>query len=252
MICTPISRGEPANVIGPSGRTRSPTAFVTKAHALDRDVVRDRAANGSRPVPNWQDRTHPFQTVGRGAVPPAVDLTVVVSRRATGRNCPEPRPHAFDPLPCTTCLHGREGASPPRGTRSVLSSGWAADRQAQSGLACRHHQFADAKGLSVSCGHPQVRPARNHEHRPRQPVHFLRPDLPVQAHQGLDLTIDDCSQLPANKGWTAKPDGRNALEISRLWQSLKFECAYLHASKTGAQARASVIFNNHQQLHAVP
>jgi putative transposase len=42
--------------------------------------------------------------------------------------------------------------------------------------------------------------------------------------------------------------------IERLWRSLKYECAYLHAWETGSQARAGVglwiAFYNHQRPHA--
>ncbi len=42
--------------------------------------------------------------------------------------------------------------------------------------------------------------------------------------------------------------------IERLWRSLKYECAYLHAVETGSQAKAGVgqwiTFYNHQRPHA--
>ena len=43
--------------------------------------------------------------------------------------------------------------------------------------------------------------------------------------------------------------------IERLWRSLKYECVYLHAWDTGAQAMAGVgrwiTFYNHQRPHAI-
>lgn len=52
--------------------------------------------HGFKADPERDDRTNPSQAVGRGAVPPAVDLTVVVLLRANWRDGPEPRPHAAD------------------------------------------------------------------------------------------------------------------------------------------------------------
>ncbi len=41
--------------------------------------------------------------------------------------------------------------------------------------------------------------------------------------------------------------------IERLWRSLKYECAYLHAWETGSQAKAGcgrwITFNNHHRPH---
>ena len=43
--------------------------------------------------------------------------------------------------------------------------------------------------------------------------------------------------------------------MSRLWRSLKYECAHLHAWETGSQAKAGVgrwiTFYNHQRAHAI-
>ncbi len=47
------------------GRTPWSAIFVTKAKAPDREVVRDRAATGPRPIPNGLiERTHPKLAVG--------------------------------------------------------------------------------------------------------------------------------------------------------------------------------------------
>ena len=50
-------------------------------------------------------------------------------------------------------------------------------------------------------------------------------------------------------------NGVHALDMSRLWRSLKYECVYLHAWETGSQAKAGVgrwiNFYNHQRPHAI-
>ena len=51
-----------------------------------------------------------------------------------------------------------------------------------------------------------------------------------------------------------RTNGRTALDMSRLWRSLKYECVYLHAWETGSQAKAGVgrwiTFYNHLRPHA--
>ena len=51
-----------------------------------------------------------------------------------------------------------------------------------------------------------------------------------------------------------RTNGSHALDMSRLWRSLKYECVYLHAWETGSQARAGVgcwiTFYNHLRPHA--
>ena len=51
-----------------------------------------------------------------------------------------------------------------------------------------------------------------------------------------------------------RTNGRNAVDIVRLWRSLKYECVYLHAWETGSQAKAGIgrwiTFYNHQRPHA--
>ncbi len=98
-----------------------------------------------------------------------------------------------------------------------IPCGRAADRPSKSGLVRRHHLFADAQRLLVSCrnhglvhpqgvgmahlqhaggrllsrgaepGHSHVRPARDHEYRPGLAVHILRLDRPVEAGNDQDL-----------------------------------------------------------------
>ena len=50
------------------------------------------------------------------------------------------------------------------------------------------------------------------------------------------------------------PIDRPNQDRSRLWRSLKYECVYLHAWETEAQAKAGVgrwiTFYNHQRTHA--
>ena len=86
----------------------------------------------------------------------------------------------------------------------------------------------------------QVRPARDHEHRPGQPVHVLRLDRPLRRR---------C----AGSRWTAKGRFLDNIFIERLWRSLKYECVYLHAWETGSQARVGIgrwiTFYNHQRPH---
>ena len=51
-----------------------------------------------------------------------------------------------------------------------------------------------------------------------------------------------------------RTDGVHALDMSRLWLSLKYECVYLHAWETGSQAKAGVgrwiTFDNHLRPNA--
>ena len=70
-----------ATCIQRSESWRSPTFFVTKAQALDWEVRRGM-------VPD--DRTNPSQALGRGAVPVAFDLAVVVLLGAAVRGGDEP------------------------------------------------------------------------------------------------------------------------------------------------------------------
>jgi hypothetical protein len=51
-------------------------------------------AIGPRDNAEGHDRTPPSQAVGRGAVPPSLDLAVVVPLRAAGRDCDERGPDA--------------------------------------------------------------------------------------------------------------------------------------------------------------
>ncbi len=142
------------------------------------------------------DRQEPPEPVGRGTMPPAVDLAVVVLLRTDGRDGHEPRPHGCDrqAVPRNTVL-GRpaDGVAPAeRGpccelqaypatdaayaldadlpkarhqqTREgaqdlALSVGWTARGTAQSGLVRRHHLPADAARLLLSgCHHGLANP----------------------------------------------------------------------------------------------
>ncbi len=51
-----------------------------------------------------------------------------------------------------------------------------------------------------------------------------------------------------------RTNGGNALDMSRLWRSLTYECVYLHAWEPGSQARAGIgrriTFYNHSRPHS--
>ena len=68
------------------------------------------------------------------------------------------------------------------------------------------------------------------------------------------ISMDGKARYLDNPRAFLRTNGRNALDMSRLWRSLKYECVYLHACETGSQARAGVgrwiTFYNHQRPHA--
>ena len=68
------------------------------------------------------------------------------------------------------------------------------------------------------------------------------------------ISMDGKARYLDNPRAFLRTDGRNALDMSRLWRSLKYECVYLHAWETGSQARAGVgrwtTFYNHLRPHA--
>ena len=175
--------------------------------------------------------------------------------------------HASDAdLPEARHQQAREGAQD-----LSLSAGRAAGGAAQPGLVRRHHLPADAPGLSLSGGDhglvhpqgagvahlehaggrllrrgaergdPQVRPARDHEHR-----------------SGSQFTSFAWTDRLKRVGTRISMDGKGRcldnIFIERLWRSLKYECVYLHAWETGSQAKAGVgrwiTFYNHQRPHA--
>ena len=84
---------------------------------------------------------------------------------------------------------------------------------------------------------------------------------PVQAamrRQGSQFTSFDWTDRLKQAKTKISMDGKarylDNIFIERLWRSLKYECVYLHAWETGAQAKAGVgrwiTFYNHQRPHA--
>ena len=132
--------------------------------------------------------------------------------------------------------------------------GWTA----QPGLVRRHHLSADAAGLPLSGRHhglahpqgsvlahlkhsgggllrrctersdPQVRPARDHEHGPGQPVHVVCLDGPA------------CGDPACASRWMARAASSTTSSSNGSGGSLKYECVYLHAWETGSEAKAGV------------
>ena len=70
---------------------------------------------------------------------------------------------------------------------------------------------------------------------------------------GTRISMDGKGRCLDNPRAFLRTDGRNALDMSRLWRSLKYECVYLHAWETGSQARAGIgrwiTFYNHHRPH---
>ena len=68
------------------------------------------------------------------------------------------------------------------------------------------------------------------------------------------ISMDGKARYLDNPRAFLRTNGSNALDMSRLWRSLKYECVYLHAWETGSQAKAGVgswiMFYNHQRPHA--
>ena len=68
------------------------------------------------------------------------------------------------------------------------------------------------------------------------------------------ISMDGKARYLDNPRAFLRTNGRHALDMSRLWRSLKYECVYLHAWETGSQARAGVgrwiTFYNHRRPHA--
>jgi len=69
------------------------------------------------------------------------------------------------------------------------------------------------------------------------------------------ISMDGKGRYLDNPRAFSRTDGVHALDMSRLWRSLKYECVYLHAWETGSQARAGVgrwiTFYNHLRPHAI-
>ena len=71
---------------------------------------------------------------------------------------------------------------------------------------------------------------------------------------GTRISMDGKGRCLNNPRAFLRTDGRNALDMSRLWRSPKYESVYLHAWETGSQAKAGIgrwiTFCNHQRPHA--
>ncbi len=71
---------------------------------------------------------------------------------------------------------------------------------------------------------------------------------------GTRISMDGKGRCLGNPRAFARASGVHALDMSRLWWSLKHECVYLHAWEAGSQAKAGVgrwiTFYNHQRPHA--
>lgn len=70
---------------------------------------------------------------------------------------------------------------------------------------------------------------------------------------GTRISMDGKGRCLDNPRAFLRTDGMNALDMSRLWRSLKYECVYLHAWETGSQARTGIgrwiTFYNHHRPH---
>ena len=69
------------------------------------------------------------------------------------------------------------------------------------------------------------------------------------------ISMDGKAQYLDNPRAFIRTNGIDALDMSRLWRSRKYECVYLHAWETGSQAKSGVgrwiTFYNHQRPHAI-
>lgn len=70
---------------------------------------------------------------------------------------------------------------------------------------------------------------------------------------GARISMDGKGRCLDNPRAFLRTDERKALDMSRLWRSLKHECVYLHAWETGSQAKAGIghwiTFYNHHRPH---
>jgi putative transposase len=68
------------------------------------------------------------------------------------------------------------------------------------------------------------------------------------------ISMDCKARYLDNPRVFTRTNGDHALDMSRLWRSLKYECVYLHVWETGSQAKAGVgrwiTFYNHLRPHA--
>jgi putative transposase len=71
---------------------------------------------------------------------------------------------------------------------------------------------------------------------------------------GTRISMDGKGRCIDNPRAFTRTNGVHALDMSRLWRSLKYECVYLHAWETGSQAKAGiaqwVTFYNHHRPHS--
>ncbi|CBS87290.2 transposase of ISAli5, IS3 family subgroup IS150. ORFB [Azospirillum lipoferum 4B] len=74
-------------------------------------------------------------------------------------------------------------------------------------------------------------------------THYGRPDI-FNTDQGSQFTSPRFTGLLTAAGIRVSMDGRGRwmdnVFIERLWRSMKYECAYLHAFETGSEARAGI------------
>ena len=67
---------------------------------------------------------------------------------------------------------------------------------------------------------------------------------------GIRISMNGKRRCIDNPRAFTRTNGVHALDMSRLWRSLKYECVYLHARDTGSQAKAGIgnriTFYNHQ------
>ena len=86
---------------------------------------------------------------------------------------------------------------------------------------------------------------------------FGPPDI-MNTNQGSQFTSFAWTDRLNRVGTRISMDGKGRcldnIFTERLWRSLKYECVYLHAWKTGSQAKAGIgrwiTFYNHQRPHA--
>ena len=68
------------------------------------------------------------------------------------------------------------------------------------------------------------------------------------------ISMDGKARCSDNPRAFLRTNGSHALDTSRLWRSLRYECVCLHAWETGSQAKAGVgrwiTFYNHRRPHA--
>lgn len=128
-----------------------------------------------------------------------------------------------------------------RFTRKVLGWRVSITRQAKVCLAALNeatHKFGKPEIKNTDQGHQ-----------------FTFSDWTVRLKRARSKTLVDgealCPDIP--RGFF-RTNGVHALDMSRLWRSLKCECVYLHAWQTASQARAGVgrriTFFNHLRIDA--